>query len=280
MDQWSRPCTHDDPLFQFMCPRIVRDLHENRLPESFGSEEHRLSVWKALPEHIDFLQKGMRNQLMQKCKTFRPYRSMFMAVLMCVGIHSGWWHGVEDTPCFAHEPSGASAAARLQATEAPRQAAVKSSGSVGRSVRLSNEVVKTLRHHCQGGMHLECTTLGMEETWALMSGMAAIAGPSHEEHSKTVTTLEAKKGTFDWKCSMVAEHHWQYLQDTMDMLFDRDLILKLGLVSYEGGAHTVFGRWCCGHQGVCNLHVLCKASACQGCHLLQDLQRGLALQVR
>jgi len=153
---------------------------------------------------------------------------------MYVGIHRGWWHGVEDTPCFAHEPSGASAAARPQATEAPRQAP-KSSGSVGRSVRLSNEAVKTLRHNCQGGMHLACTILGMEETWALMSGMAAIAQPSHEEHSKTVTILKTKKGTFDWKCSMAAEHHWQYLQDTMDMLFDSDLMLKLGLVSYEGG---------------------------------------------
>jgi hypothetical protein len=243
MDQWGRSCTHDDPLFQFMYPKIVRDLHEGRLPEGFGSEEHRLSVWKALPEHIVFLQKGMRTklnrwyQLLQKCKTFRPYRSMVMAVLMYVGIHRGWWHGVEDTPCFAHEPSsGASAvAARPQATEAPSQAAVKSSGSVGRSVRLSNEGVKTLRDHCQGGMHLACTILGMEETWALMSGMAAIAGPSHEEHSKTVTILKTKKGTLDWKCSMAAEHHWQYLQDTMDMLFDRGLMLKLGLVSYEGG---------------------------------------------
>ncbi len=92
-----------------------------------------------------------------------------------------------------------------------------------------------MRDHCQGGMHLACTILSMEETWALMSGMAAIAGPSHEEHSKTVTILKTKKGTLDWKCSMAAEHHWQYLQDTMDMLFDRGLMLKLGLVSYEGG---------------------------------------------
>ena len=250
VQEWTSSCTVSDPLFQTMYPTICRHFYKGRLPQDYGSVEHQTEMWSGMASHIVFLHAGMRAkmnrwyQLMLKTQLFRPYLGMVLAVCLYVGISKGWWQNIADTPLMRHEAGvPGEDDERPAGTEGlpPGPAGENHDGAIGRSVRLSNHNVQRLRSNCKSGMHLACTIMCMEESWAVMFGIAEITKPSHEEHSKTVVTLKTRRGTLWWRSQMASEHRHEYIQATMDALSSNELMLYLGLRSYrDGGARCEF----------------------------------------
>ena len=236
--EWVDNFDESDPLFQTLYPRICRDMGGGRLPPEYGSAAHMAEVFKSLPGIVSQCVYGLNTkmnrwfQLLKRHRTMKQSWSVALAAGMYACIQAGHFRSVHDSPLLQHQLPNANAAAAVAL------AAGEPAARCSRSVKWSNEELKKLRSSCSTGFHLATTILCMDETRAVMTGVAAIARPIEEEHALAITAMKTRMGTKAWRCRQASGAVSAPMLQAWAALCDQGTLLDVGLLSFEDGASS------------------------------------------
>ena len=125
------------------------------------------------------------------------YWAVTLAGLMYIGIHEGWYRSINDTPFFMDDPVGGENPGPVFRAQAA--SAALAANPRPRSVRLSNEELKSMRSAHKTHLHLMCGVLCVRETKAVLDCMCKIGNVVAAEQDRTVTVCKTRAGQAEWR---------------------------------------------------------------------------------
>lgn len=250
--------TADDQMFVLLYPRISEELGCLVSGAEVGSKEHREAVWEVLPTLPCFHHKGfkaMNNRWFQMQKKIRgtaQFDAAVLLVIMYVGLVSGWWERLEDTPLMrSSAPPGAEVEApALQALcDAPgADQGAPPAHSVGRApqqrskrarppskpVEFSNHGADTARGHCVNSVHLAGEILANPMHRILALIMERLSLPLEVEHGKEIVMTKTSRGATALHIELGACQRLQGPKGIVDTMLDPDFFVSAGLYTSRG----------------------------------------------
>lgn len=246
-EEWVKSSTPEDPVFVETYPRIVQHLTGGKPPHNYGTDEHKAEVWRSIPDQVQRFVYGVNTkmnrwfQLVKRHQSMKQYWALVAAVCMYCCVSKGYFSTLAETPYHQHTANDHDPEAQRVVHAAPPQGQHRP-----RSVKFSNAELEKIRSDCANGFHLAATILCMEETRAVMTGVAAVADPLMQAHSLAITRMKTRKGSMELRCELACGRGSGHLKSIWGALSSVDVLLDMGLVSYSGEVHTSFSPDCAG----------------------------------
>ena len=237
---------HTCALFVHWYPRLSFQLHEGRVPLTYGTDEHMVEVWRMASEAWVLHRKGMKAklgrwfQVFQRPREQEPCWAVMAMVLTYIGFVEGWFaDGLENASHDEAPASGAQAASSQQpgpghpAAPQPQGGHVAPEGqAVQQTVAQSNQEVEQLRKGTKNLMHLTLNIFSKDVLRSLWMLCDRVTSPIMEEHSATLVAHKTQAGCMQWSIQAATADYEVYLLRSLHALCSRDVMVSVGLLPH------------------------------------------------
>lgn len=229
----TRP--EEDDLFMHLYTDICADLGRES-PTTFGTLEHIRAVHSQMLSVAMNLKKGDKVKgarwfsFFHSAAQLLPTWTVQLLILIWIGINSGWFKGVSDSPLFQRVPPN-DALPVVEAVDGAAPAAVEASvGEAPRGVRHSDPPdLQTLRKACRNTMHVACTLLGDQGVRAKIALLVGVVAPVKEAFDKMITQMKTRKGCRFYLCDMATGSYDEVLVSIFRKFDDPELLSSMRL---------------------------------------------------
>lgn len=233
-DEYFKVNSEDDQVFQMMYPMVAKDWGE--VGPTFGTDDHRKSVWVRLRDSPFLGSTGHRVKLMrwfswmgsmtETKHGILPNWHSFLFYLFILGTHKGWWRTVGDL--FGEAPDTLPDEAPQPAQE-PSLAVGDPALSKRETMSRSKEEVNLKRKGAQNTLHFCAQVLaksGNREKVAILTEMTDIEKHMHNSH---ITLCKTQLGRLEFNMQMATKRWLKPLADTARKVHDPSALRRMGI---------------------------------------------------
>lgn len=168
-----------------------------------GSDEHMQTTWNRIrgcplfENKTCIMRLGRWFQHERKASTFSPWAPVMLLVLLHMGLETGWWKHISETPLFNKEACIELLADTPDATgELPSDdggtARFDPDAPLPKTMQESNEELERKRKSANGNLHFAALFLSRSRENRLWRASVALAEPFSEQHGREVVMSTTK----------------------------------------------------------------------------------------
>lgn len=249
-EMWGN-ITVQSELFQHMYPKLTFQLQEGRIPDDYGTTEHREMIKKMSAEAPPMVNRGFRPkhgrwfQVFMKGQLLEKYWAVCAMPLYWIGGHEGWFLATSpEAPPVAPlaNASVASASSKAAASSSSAQAGASSSSKIGRrssgepeaaiqpeagatraTLAASTDEVDSLRAKCKNLLHLNLKiyeNVNLRAVWMLIPRFVE---PIMEENGRFLVMQKTLQGCRQWRLDMQGHLPRTVIRQCWDVLENHNL---------------------------------------------------------
>ena len=228
---------------------------EFELLQDFGSDAHKLMVWRQLEKLLVHGGKGGTTKSgrwwnwEQNCRGFLKCRSANLLVLLYLGFERKWFKSYRESPlndqgfemraddgdlvggtdpAGAHNgsvPAGAAGGIDPADGDAPPRASVEAERI---SMEDARAEVKRRREHCVNTLKFACSKLAADRDCRLMSGVAHVGRSLEVEFHRWIHAFHSQEGVRTWVLQRIKDRDYHFLRACFDDFGSMQFAMKCG----------------------------------------------------
>lgn len=174
-------------------------------PGRLGSEDGFRHLRRKVQDRLEGMRQGSRVKLARWFSYFdcaaelEKEWSLHLFILLYIGLRSGWWASLAETPLMKRVDIGSEQAPAMEEQSA---CVASSSAQPPRTVKGSNEELKKLRAACKNQLHVVAHLLCSMGTRSMMKMLNIATAPIREDFGLMTTKHKTRKGGMDWLWDM------------------------------------------------------------------------------
>ena len=224
-------------------------MHEGVRPLGYGTPEHMQQVFSELEHPLlvstagELARPGRWYQATRRWRKISRVTSRLQLALIYIGIVSGWWADMESSPLFALDIGAADPPGEPEEGEdggppdepgfggdddgAPKD---EPPPDEGKSVAASGKRTVEKKLNSAGTLKLVAKILSERVKISILNYIAYSSAPLEIEFAHLQDAHRTKLGTCNFWTEAATGKRWQYVHDTMSVVFDEAVHRHVGLV--------------------------------------------------